>query len=229
MSYAVNTEGGAITEGQKPLISVLLVEDRPLSRVALRQLLSAHISMDSLADADNLDTAVEISMAHKPSLALVNYQLRKSNALSIAKAVQQQSPGTDILFVSMQESWIALATAIQSGVKGFVLESDPPGWIIEAVEALRAGYAYFSPPVALMFAKAYSNTSQSSHVTNLSLRELEILKHIGLGESNKEMAHNLNLSVKTVEAHRARLMKKLHVHSTIDLVRWAIQERLIRS
>lgn len=184
---------------------------------------------DKLADASGLEKALQILTKFRPSVVLINYQLRTSNAITIAKAVQQQSPTSDILFVSMQESWIALATAIQSGAKGFVLESDPPDWIIDAVNALRSGYAYFSPPIALMFAKAYSSNLQSPRTTNLSSRELEILTHIGQGESNKEMARNLNISVKTVEAHRARLMKKLHVHSTIDLVRWAIQERLIPS
>jgi DNA-binding NarL/FixJ family response regulator len=210
-------------------IEVLVVEDQPLSRAALRQLLSEHIPADKLAEADDLDKALKISAEFRPSVALVNYRLCKNSAISIAKAVQQASPTTDILFVCMQESWIALATAIQSGVKGFVLESDPPAWIVDAVNALRSGYAYFSPPIALMFAKAYSSNMQSSRITNLSSRELEILKHIGQGESNKEMAHNLNISVKTVEAHRARLMKKLDVHSTIDLIRCAIQERLIPS
>ena len=210
-------------------VDVLVVEDRPLSRAALRQLLSEHMPADKLADADDLETALKISKEFKPPVALVNYQLLKDNAISIAKAVRQESPITDILFVSMQESWIALATAIQSGVKGFVLESDPPDWIIDAVNALRSGYAYFSPPIALMFAKAYSSNMSTPRITNLSVRELEILKHIGQGESNKEMARNLNISVKTVEAHRARLMRKLDVHSTIDLVRWAIQERLIPS
>jgi len=229
MSLGVEGPNGCGSIATPTKIEVLVVEDRPLSRAALRQLLSEHMSVDKLADADDLEKALKISTEFKPSVALVNYQLRKSNAISIAKAVQQESPTTDILFVSMQESWIALATAIQSGVKGFVLESDPPDWIIDAVNALRSGYAYFSPPIALMFAKAYSSNTQSPRITNLSSRELEILKHIGQGESNKEMAHNLNISVKTVEAHRARLMKKLHVHSTIDLVRWAIQERLIPS
>lgn len=229
MSFGPEGENGCSSVGARKAVEVLLVEDRPLSRVALKQLLCEHMPADKLADADNLEKALQISTEHKPLVALVNYQLRKDNAIAIAKAVQQESPATDILFVSMQESWIALATAIQSGVKGFVLESDPPDWIIDAVNALRSGYAYFSPPIALMFAKAYSSSTQSPRITNLSSRELEILKHIGQGESNKEMAHNLNISVKTVEAHRARLMKKLHVHSTIDLVRWAIQERLIPS
>jgi DNA-binding NarL/FixJ family response regulator len=229
MSFGVEGESGCGSLSTPKAVDVLLVEDRPLSRAALRQLLGEHMPTDRLADADDLEKALRISTEFKPSVALVNYQLRKGNAIAIAKAVQQESPTTDILFVSMQESWIALATAIQSGVKGFVLESDPPNWIIDAVNALRSGYAYFSPPIALMFAKAYSSNTPIPRITNLSARELEILKHIGQGESNKEMAQNLNISVKTVEAHRARLMKKLHIHSTIDLVRWAIQERLIPS
>jgi DNA-binding NarL/FixJ family response regulator len=229
MSFGVEDKNGRGTLGMPREIEVLVVEDRPLSRVALRQLLGEHIPMDKLADADDLEKALQISMEFKPAVALVNYQLRKSDAISIAKAVLRASPSTDILFVSMQESWIPLGTAIQSGVKGFVLESDPPDWIIDAVNALRSGYAYFSPPIALLFAKAYSSNTPSPRTTNLSSRELEIVKHIGQSESNREMAQNLNISINTVEAHRARLMKKLHVHSTIDLVRWAIQERLIPS
>jgi DNA-binding NarL/FixJ family response regulator len=229
MSFEVEGENGCGSIGTQRAIEVLIVEDRPLSRAALRQLLGEHLTMDKLADAEGLEKAVRIATEFKPPVALINYQLRASNAISIAKAVRQESPTTDVLFVSMQESWIALATAMQSGVKGFVLESDPPDCIIDALNALRSGYAYFSPPIALMFAKAYSSNMQNPRITNLSSRELEVLKHIGQGESNREMARNLNISIKTVEACRARLMKKSHVHSTIDLVRWAIQERLIPS
>jgi len=186
MSFGPEGENGCSSVGARKAVEVLLVEDRPLSRVALKQLLCEHMPADKLADADDLEKALQISTEHKPLVALVNYQLRKGNAIAIAKAVQQESPATDILFVSMQESWIALATAIQSGVKGFVLESDPPDWIIDAVNALRSGYAYFSPPIALMFAKAYSSSTQSPRITNLSSRELEILKHIAKGKATRK-------------------------------------------
>ena len=229
MSSGTERKNGYGSLGVSRAIEVLVVEDRPLSRSALRQLLSEHMPTDKLADASGLEKVLQLLTKFRPSVVLINYQLRTSNAITVAKTVQKQSPTSDILFVSMQESWIALATAIQSGVKGFVLESDPPDWIIDAVNALRSGYAYFSPPIALMFAKAYSSNLQSPGTTNLSSRELEILTHIGQGESNKEMARSLNISVKTVETHRKHIMTKLELHSLSDLVRYAIQNGIIEA
>ena len=100
--------------------------------------------------------------------------------------------------------------------------------LVSAVKALSGGYAYFSPPIALLCAHAHSKTSDQPNISDLTTRELEIFKHLSCGESNKTMALQLNISVKTVEAHRAKLLKKLQVRSTVELVRWALRQKLIQ-
>ena len=127
MSSEVEGENSCGSLDVSRAIEVLVVEDRPLSRSALRQLLSEHMPTDKLADASGLEKALQISTKFKPSVVLINYQLRTSNAITIAKAVQRQSPTSDVLFVSMQESWIALATAIQSGREGLCARVRPAG------------------------------------------------------------------------------------------------------
>jgi DNA-binding NarL/FixJ family response regulator len=210
-------------------LHILLVDDRPLARMALKRLFSERFASCIITDTDDLETALRISTLQRPPLVVINYILHKHSALPLAEAIRRDSPESHVLFVSMQESWIALATALKSGIRGFVLESDPTELIIDAMGALQAGYAYFSPPVALLFANAYTNLSHQPTGADLSARELQILERVALGESNKLIAERLQLSIKTVEAHRARMIKKLKLHSTVELVRWAIQERIIPS
>jgi DNA-binding NarL/FixJ family response regulator len=127
----------------------------------------------------------------------------------------------------MHESWTAVEVAIRSGIRGLLLNSDPPEMLIAAIQAVFRGFAFFSPPIALLCAHAHSRTPNEPNISDLTARELEIFKHISRGESNKAMAFALNLSVKTVEAHRAKLLRKLRVRSTVELVRWAIRQKLI--
>ena len=96
-----------------------------------------------------------------------------------------------------------------------------------AVDALRTGYAYFSPIGALILANEFAKISKQPRIANLSRRQLEILTRLAVGQRNKIIADQLQISVKTVEAHRARMMGKLAVHSTVELIRWAIDEGVL--
>jgi DNA-binding NarL/FixJ family response regulator len=206
---------------------ILLVDDRPLLQVAVNRLLRQHFHASSVVATDDRDEAFRLAET-RPEIAVVSYLFRKSNVLSLAEGIRRQSGATQILFIAMHESWTAVEVAIRSGVRGLLLDSDPPELLVSAVEALSGGYAYFSPPIALLCAHAHSKTSHHPNISDLTARELEIFKHLSCGESNKTMAFQLNISVKTVEAHRAKLLKKLQVRSTVELVRWALRQKLIQ-
>lgn len=207
--------------------SILLVDDRPLPQVAVNRLLRQHFCGSDVVATDDRDEAFRLAGA-LPQIAVVSYLFRKSNVLSLAEAIRRQSGATQILFTAMHESWTAVEVAIRCGVRGLLLDSDPPEMLISAIQALSGGYAFFSPPIALLCAYAHAKTSEEPNISDLTVRELEIFKHLSRGESNKTMAFQLNISVKTVEAHRAKLLKKLHVRSTVELVRWALRQKLIQ-
>jgi len=205
---------------------ILLVDDRPLLQVAANRLLRQHFYESDVVATGDRDEAFRLA-ATRPQIAIVSYVFRKENVLSLADGIRSQSSATQILFTAMHESWTAVEVAIRSGIRGLLLNSDPPEMLIAAIQAVFRGFAFFSPPIALLCAHAHSRTSDEPNVSDLSARELEIFKHISRGESNKATAFALNLSVKTVEAHRAKLLRKLRVRSTVELVRWALRQKLI--
>jgi DNA-binding NarL/FixJ family response regulator len=207
--------------------TILLVDDRPLLQVAMNRLLRQHFCGSDVVATDDSEEAFRLAET-QPQIAVVSYLFRKGNVLSLAEGIQRQSGMTQILFIAMHESWTAIEVAIRCGVRGLLLDSDPPELLVSAIEALSGGYAFFSPRIALLCAHAHSNTSDQPNICDLTARELEIFKHLSRGESNKTMAFQLNISVKTVEAHRAKLLKKLHVRSTVELVRWALRQKLIQ-
>lgn len=209
-------------------VNILLVDDRPLIQVALGRLLGESFWSSNIIATADPDEAFRLAEA-KPGIAVVSYLFRKGNVLSLAQGLRQFSARTQILLIAMHESWTAVEVAIRSGVRGLLLESDPPDLIVAAVRALMEGHAYFSPPIALLCTHAHSKVSHQPNISDLSPRELEIFKHLSRGESNKTMAFQLNISVKTVEAHRAKLLKKLQVRSTVELVRWGLRQKLIQS
>ena len=205
---------------------ILLVDDRPLLQVAANRLLRQHLYESDVVATGDRDEVFRLA-ATRPQIAVVSYVFRKENVLSLADGIRSQSLATQILFTAMHESWTAVEVAIRSGIRGLLLNSDPPEMLIAAIQAVLCGFAFFSPPIALLCAHAHSRTSDEPNVSDLSARELEIFKHISRGESNKATAFALNLSVKTVEAHRAKLLRKLRVRSTVGLVRWALRQKLI--
>lgn len=207
--------------------SILLVDDRPLLQVAANRLLRQHFYGSEVVATGDREEAFRLAKT-RPQIAIVSYLFRKGNVLSLAEGIQRQSGTTQILFIAMHESWTAVEVAIRCGVRGLLLDSDPPELLVAAIEALSGGYAFFSPPIALLCAHAHSKTSDEPNISDLTARELEIFKHLSRGASNRTMASQLNISVKTVEAHRAKLLKKLRVRTTVELVRWAFRQKLIQ-
>jgi DNA-binding NarL/FixJ family response regulator len=211
-----------------PLANILLIDDRPLSKGALKRLLEERFRSSNLIETDDPDEAIGAADRFRPGVVVLSYLFRKSSVLKLAEEIRKHSGGSQLLFIAMHESWTAVEAAIRAGVRGLVLESDAPNLITSAVEALADGHAYFSPPIALLCVQAHTKIAHQPNIADLTARELEILKHLSRGESNKVMAHHLNISVKTVEAHRGKLLRKLQVHSTVELVRWALRQKLIQ-
>ena len=162
------------------------------------------------------------------SIAVVSYLFRKSNVLSLAEGIRRQSGATQILFTAMHESWTAVELAIRCGVRGLLLDSDPPEMLISATKPCREVMPSFRRQSRCSAPMLMPRLQRSPNISDLTVRELEIFEHLSRGESNKTMAFQLNISVKTVEAHRAKLLKKLHVCSTVELVRWAVRQKLIQ-
>jgi len=149
------------------------------------------------------------------------------NGLELVHAMRRAGLDTKVLLYTMHDSPAVISSALQAGVRGFVLKTDPESSLIHAVDALSTGKAYFSPAVTDGMLALVLGSEPNAIGDRLTHREREIVQLIAEGRLNKQIADQLGLQRKTVESHRARAMRRLNVRTTAEVVRWAIRHNLV--
>jgi DNA-binding NarL/FixJ family response regulator len=172
-----------------------------------------------VAKATNGQEAWELILKHKPDVAVVDIKMPQMSGIKIAEHVRAQGLSTRVVVLTMYDEPALALEAEQAGVDGYVLKDDTFEALSHAIEKVVSGRRYMSPPVS---EKLQAFRLSSGGVT-LSPREREVLKLIASGLSSKAIARELDISPKTVETHRSRLMTKLDLHSVAELVRYALQ------
>jgi DNA-binding NarL/FixJ family response regulator len=182
--------------------------------------------MDVIAEATNGREAVEKARELQPDVIVMDVAMPELNGIEATRRIQEEAPRSRVLALSMHKDAVYVREILRAGARGYLLKDSIDVDFISAVRAVARGDGYISPAVSEAVLSDYRK-----HVTNpidlLSSREREVLQMIAEGLINKEIATKLNLSVYTVEAHRGRLMEKLNMHSTSELVRFAIRNGLI--
>jgi two-component system, NarL family, response regulator NreC len=216
-------------------ITVLIAEDHQL----VRQGVAALIARDDLmvvAEASNGPEAVAAASACRPDVAVLDLMMPHMNGLEAAQEVRRVSPATKCLLLTRHEDEHHVLAAMKAGLRGYVLKSQTALELSQAIREVHRGRLYLSPSVSKAVVDALLSKSESPHVSTskaphdvLTVREREVLKLIGESRTTKEIATVLNISVKTAESHRTRLMQKLDIHSTAGLVRYAIRHGFIEA
>lgn len=205
---------------------ILLVDDHTVVRKGIRMILSAQPDLEVVAEAKNGLEAVSEAERTQPDVAIMDVNMEGLNGIEGARRIAESSPRTRVLALSMHRDAVYVREMLRAGAKGYLVKDADDDALIDAVRAVARGEAYLSPSIADAVLTDYRK-----HVTNpvdlLTAREREVLQLIAEGKTNKEIATQLSLSVYTVEAHRSRLMEKLNLHSTGDLVRFAIRNGFI--
>jgi DNA-binding NarL/FixJ family response regulator len=164
-----------------------------------------------------------------PEVVLMDIDMPQMNGLVVTDLLRRELPLVKVLIFSMYANAEYALRIIQCGARGFVLKEAPPEEIIQAITAVHAGTAHFSPDVARValnqVVRGHGGTTGSS--SSLTSREQEILRHIAEGESNKAIADQLEIGVRTVETHRERIMRKLEIHSVAGLTRFALAQGMV--
>ncbi len=211
-------------------ISLLLVDDHALVREMLGDLLEREPGLSVVGTVSNADEAVARAILLKPSIILMDIDMPGLLCFDAAGTIQIQCPGTRIIFLSafIHDRYIEQALAVKAA--GYVTKSEPPDSIIRAIRAVAGGGSYFSPEVQARIVVnsdgARLATDQRSRTSTLSPRELEVLRYIARGLSQKEIAGIMYLSTKTVHSHCTNLMTKLDIHDRVELARFAFREGL---
>lgn len=210
----------------QPKIRILLADDHSVVRQGFSAILRTQDDMDVIAEASNGREAIDKALALKPDVIVMDVAMPELNGIEATRRIQEEAPRSRILALSMHKDAVYVREILRAGARGYLLKDAVDTDFLSAVRAVARGDGYISPAVSEAVLSDYRR-----HVTNpidlLSSREREVLQMIAEGLINKEIATKLNLSVYTVEAHRGRVMEKLNLHSTSELVRFAIRNGLI--
>ena len=205
-------------------IRVLLAEDHVMFRQGLRVLLE-QAGMVVIGEASDGQEALRLAHEHQPDVAVLDIAMPHLNGLETARRLRETVPQTKIVLLTMHTEEPYVLEALQAGTVGYVLKTQAAADIVQAIRDALQGAIYLSPRVANAVVQAYL-TRSTLPPDPLTSREREILQRIAEGQTTKEIAARLGLSVKTVESHRINLMRKLDIHETATLVRYAIRRGL---
>ena len=201
----------------KPPIRILLVDDHQLVRDGLRARLSAVGRFDIVGEAASAEEALAVAAATPIDLALMDINLKGVSGIEATARFHADHPDIAVIMLSMHDKAEYVLQAIQAGARGYVLKDAPATDIIAAIDSAAEGKVYYS--AALQIAPS----GPSSPLLLLTAREKDVLQHIARGQSNKEIARELDLSVRTVETHRWNIKRKLDIDGQADLIRFALQ------
>jgi DNA-binding NarL/FixJ family response regulator len=208
------------------VIRILLADDHVLVRQGFKMILSAQPDMQIVGEAANGREAVEAGEKLQPDVVLMDVTMPELNGIEATRRLVTASPRTRVLALSMHKDAVYVREILRAGARGYLLKDSDDADLVAAVRSVAKGEGYLSPAVSDAVLTDYRR-----HVTDpldlLTTREREVLQMIAEGKTNKEIATTLNLSVYTIEAHRGRVMEKLNLHSTGELVRFALRSGLI--
>jgi two-component system nitrate/nitrite response regulator NarL len=215
------------SKGVKARIRVLLVDDHPVVRRGICSCLSQAGHIEVVGEASDGTEGLFLAKERRPDVVLTDIEMPHMNGLALTDALRRELPGTRVLILSMYTNTEYVLRIIQSGAKGYVLKEAEAPELIQAVEAVHRGDAFFSPDVARLALNQFIRGSGTPNPQELTPREREVLMGIAEGLSNKEIADRLGVGVRTVESHRENLMGKLNIHSVAGLTKFAVSKGLV--
>jgi len=198
-------------------VRLLLVDDHPLVREGLKARLSTVATLEVVGEAGDADEAKAQVLATRPDLVLMDVGMKDVNGIDLTRQLLAEHPKLLVLVLSMYDNPEYVNRAMQAGARGYVLKDAPASDIIEAIAAVSAGGTFLSPAVSGRLFR-----SQTPRPV-MSLRESEILACLAKGRSSKQIAQELDLSVRTVESHRQNIKRKLNLDGQAELIKYAVE------
>jgi DNA-binding NarL/FixJ family response regulator len=209
------------TELPLALTRIMLVDDHPLVRDGLRARLEAVPHFRVVAEAGSGSEALALAGTVPIDLVLMDITMRDGSGIEAASRMHQRHPDIAVLMLSMHDKLEYVTQAMQAGARGYVLKDAPGKDIVLAIDTVMAGGIYYSAALARQLASQRGNPG--THDNQLTSREQQVLQHIANGESNKQIARELDLSVRTVETHRLNIKRKLGIEGQAELIKFAVQ------
>ena len=206
-------------------LRVILADDHHIVRQGIRMLIERQ-GIQVVAEAADGLTLIEHVKVHLPDVAIVDVSMPGLNGIDATRQMLAALPTLAVVLLTMHDEELHVSAALRAGVRGYVLKTQAADELLDAIRTVSTGGTYLSPKVSRMVVSAYVSGTDTT-VDPLTARERIVLQLIAEGRTTKEIAATLNLTVKTAESYRARLMEKLDIHDTAGLVRYAIRRGVI--
>lgn len=216
-----------------PNIKIMLVDDHQIVRDGIKALLESLENVQVVGEASNAKELLEKLKNCKPDIIVTDISMPDISGIELTKIINEKEEfsGIKVLILSMFTNEDFIFNAIKAGANGYLPKNTTRRELFEAVNTIYNGDEYFSESISNIILKSYVKKAQNEELTekkeSLSVRETEILKHFAQGLSNQEIADKLFISIRTVESHKNHIMQKLELKSTVDLIKFAIKNKII--
>ena len=222
-----------MSEATDQAIRVVIADDHALFRRGLHIVLSDAEDIDVVGEASDGDEAIGLCTELAPDVVLMDVRMPQTNGIEAAKAVREAVPGTKIVMLTISDEEEDLYEAIKAGASGYLLKEIPIDEVAEAIRSVHAGQSHISPSMATKLLTEFAAMARKDEerpqmpAPRLTEREMEVLTHVAQGMNNREIAKELFISENTVKNHVRNILEKLHLHSRMEAVVYAVREKLL--
>ena len=210
------------------MLRILIADDHDTVRSGLRAILEENRTWQVVAEAADGVEAIRMATEAKPDIAVLDYSLPFLNGIEVTRQIRARLPSTEVLIFTMHDNETLIKGLLEAGARGYVLKSDANLHLVEAIESLAVHRSFFTANVTQALLDSFL-TKPSREASVLTNRERMVVQLIAEGHTNKRIAQLLTISLKTVETHRASVMRKLNLSSSATLVRYAIRNKLVEA
>jgi two-component system, NarL family, response regulator NreC len=212
-------------------VRILLADDHTVMRAGLRALLERQPNLEVVGEAEDGRQSVQLASSHVPDVVVMDIAMPNLNGVEATRRMVSKQPTISVVILSMYSDESYVMRALEAGARAYLLKDSAVTDLIRAIEAVSQGKSFFSPKISRILAEEYIRALRQKGVADsyelLTPREREILQLLAEGKTNKEVATSLNISVYTAETHRGNILQKLNLHSTAELVLYAVRKGII--
>lgn len=211
----------------KSPIKIILVDDHQIVREGYKLILLLDASFEVIGEASSAQELFQLTKSVSPDIFVLDISMPGMNGIEICKALKSASIQSKVLFLTANNDVTNIKQAIKAGADGFLLKDTSPEEFKTALKEINNDNSYFSQKISGLIVKIMANTLNGKQEIELTIREIDIIKEISNGLTQKQIAENLNISPRTVEAHKKNIQAKLDIDNTVDLVKYALREGII--
>jgi len=210
------------------MIKVLLADDHSIVREGLKRVLEESKEIEVIAEAKNGKQALKEAMEKLPDVAIIDISMPGMDGLEVLTRLKAYCPEVPALILTMHDEEQYVVRAIEAGAFGYVTKQSAPEQLVKAVKKVHSGGRYLTQKASEALAlRVIQGNKTGSLIESLSMRELQVLRKLAMGSTNREIAVSYNISVKTVDTYRSRILKKVNLRNNAELSRYAIQNKLV--